>query len=89
LGWARDFLGYHFSRLQHERFQGWMTGVGVGYGYSWLLNRHWSIEAELAVGFIHANYDIYECQGCGKRTGKDHKNFFAPTKAAVNIVYVF
>lgn len=89
LGFARDFLGYNFSNLKDHRYQGWMAGVGVAYGYSWMLHKHWNIEAELGIGWIHAKYDTFECKGCGRRVGSGHKNFVMPTKAAVNLVYVF
>ena len=37
------FLGTDFSKLKDERYQGWMAGAGVAYGYSWILNRNWNI----------------------------------------------
>lgn len=89
IGAARDLLGYNFSALKDHRYQGWMVGAGVAYGYSWMLNKHWNIEAELGIGWIHTKYDKFECKGCGRKVGKGHKNFVSPTKAAVNLVYVF
>lgn len=89
LGFARDFLGVHFSELRDHRYQGWYAGAGLAYGYSWILGKHWNVEAELGIGWIYSNYDIFECEGCGKKTGKGHRNSFLPTKAAVNLVYVF
>ena len=44
------FLGTDFSKLQDYRFEGWMLGAGIAYGYQWLLSRHWSIEAEIGIG---------------------------------------
>lgn len=89
LGFARDILGLPLGELRDHRFQGWMAGGGIGYGYSWILARHWSIEAELAVGYIYTKYDEFECEGCGRKTGNGKKGFFSPTKAAINLVYVF
>lgn len=89
LSFARDIFGLNLSNLKDHRYQGWAAGVGVGYGYSWLLGKHWNIEAEIAVGWIYAHYDVYRCQGCGARIGKNHKNLVTPTKAALNLVYVF
>lgn len=89
IGFARDILGLHFSDLRDYRYQGWYTGAGIGYGYSWLFNPHWSMECELALGWIHSRYHTYECKGCGKRIDSKRKDRFAPTKLAVNIVYVF
>ena len=87
---GRNFLGTDLKQLEDHRLQGWMAGAGMGYGYSWILGRHWNIEAELGVGWIYTNYDVYQCQGCGKKVEEDQKhNYFGPTKAAVNLIYVF
>lgn len=84
------FLGTDFSDLTHNRYQGWMAGAGIAYGYSWILAKHWNIEAELGVGWIYTRSDVYPCAECGTRTdkGKVH-NYVGPTKAAVNLVYLF
>lgn len=89
LKFAHDFAGLDFGELRDHRYQGWAGGVGLGYGYSWVLGRHWNLEAEIGLGYIYARYDIYECEGCGRKVDKGHKGFFSPTKAAVNIIYVF
>ena len=88
LPFARDIV-YDFGNLRDHRYQGWAVGAGVGYGYTWLLGRHWNIEAELGIGWIRADYDVFECEGCGKKVDHGVKNMFLPTKAAVNLVYVF
>lgn len=89
LGFARDIPGVDFGNLRDHRYQGWFSGAGVGYGYSWLLGRHWNLEAEIGLGWVYARYDEYECEGCGRKSGTGHKNLFMPTKAALNLVYVF
>lgn len=89
LGFARDILGYNFSQLKTHRYQGWFAGLGVAYGYSWLLGRHWNLEAEIGLGWAYTRFDRFECKGCGRKVGKGHKNYFGPTKAAINLVYVF
>ena len=82
-------LGTDFGALDDHRYQGWFGGVGVAYGYSWLLGRHWNLEAELGIGWIHTRFDRYECAGCGRAVGSGRHNYFGPTKAALNLVYVF
>lgn len=85
-----DFLGTQFSHLRDYRAQGWAAGLGVAYGYTWVLGRHWNFEAELGVGWIRTWYDLYECKECGKKIGENlHHNYYGPTKAALNLVYVF
>lgn len=84
------FLGTDFSKLTDTRFQGWFVGAGVSYGYAWILNKHWNLEAEIGFGWSYTRYDRYPCQHCGDKieNNKAH-NYVGPTKAAVNLVYVF
>lgn len=85
-----SFLGDNFKEFKDFRHQGWFAGAGIGYGYAWLLGKHWNLEAEIAVGYVYTKYDVYECAGCGKKVASDrHKHYVGPTKAAINLVYVF
>ena len=84
-----SFLGSDFSQLTNYRYEGWAVGAGVAYGYAWILNRHWNFELEIGLGYLYTKYDKFECQECGRRVGSDHHNYVGPTKAAVNLVYVF
>lgn len=84
------FLGTDFSRLTDRRLQGWFAGAGIAYGYSWILGRHWNIEAEIGIGWAYTRYDTYPCAECGQKLDSDRvHNYVGPTKAALNIVYVF
>ena len=84
------FLGTDFSQLSDQRYQGWMAGAGVGYGYSWILSKHWNFELEIGLGWIYTKSDVYKCQDCGKKIKENvPHNYVGPTKAAVNIIYVF
>lgn len=84
------FLGTDFREFKDYRWQGWMAGAGVAYGYAWILDRHWNLEAELGLGWIYTRHDTYRCAKCGKKvnTNVPH-NYFGPTKAAINISYIF
>ena len=84
-----DFLGNDLAKLKDYRYQGWYVGAGIAYGYTWLLSKHWNLEAELGIGWAWTPYDKYQCAGCGKKVESGHHNYFGPTKAAINIVYVF
>ena len=87
---AYDFLNTHFSYLEDHRAQGWGVGAGVVYGYAWVLNRHWNIEAEIGAGFIMTRHDVYNCEACASMIDSDVKHtYYGPTKAAINLVYIF
>ena len=84
------FLGTDFSKLSDSRYQGWFVGAGIGYGYSWILNRRWNLEAEIGLGYSYTQYDKYECAGCGEKVEEDRiHHYVGPTKAALNLIYVF
>lgn len=98
-----DFIGFHaiggqynvggigpFTCTKERRYQGWGVGGGIAYGHSWIISRHWNIEAELGIGYIYSRNDKFRCLGCGKKIDEDRsRNYFGPTKAAINLVYVF
>lgn len=83
------FLGLDFNKLRDHRYKGWAAGAGVSYGYSWPVHRHWNVEAEIGVGYVYTEFDTYRVRSSKKLAEDSHHNYFGPTKAAVNIVYVF
>ena len=84
-----SFLGTNFKELTDKRYQGWGLGAGVAYGYAFILGKHWNLELELGVGYAYLDYDIFSCAGCGRNIGSGNNHYFGPTKAAINLVYVF
>ena len=49
-----------------------------------------NLEAEIGIGYAYTGFDQYRCAGCGKKLTEDNRHhYFGPTKAAVNLVYVF
>lgn len=87
---AKDFLGNKFSEIKDHRFQGWAAGAGIAYGYAWILGKHWNLEAEIGLGWAYTRYDKYPCANCGTKEESDRvHNYVGPTKAALNLVYIF
>lgn len=85
-----NIFGINLEALRHKRYQGWAVGAGIAYGYAWPIARHWNIEAEIGVGYVYTRHDVYPCADCGTQIAKDkHYNYVGPTKAALNIVYLF
>lgn len=84
------FLGSDFRKLDNRRYQGWGVGAGIAYGYDWILGKHWNLEAEIGIGWIYTRFDSYPCAKCGKKIDSNRPhNYLGPTKAALNIVYLF
>lgn len=85
-----NFLGTNLSNLTTHRYQGWFAGAGVGYGYAFVLGRHWNLEIEAGIGYAYTVFDEFECAGCGRKVNTDlNHHYFGPTKLAVNFVYLF
>ncbi|MBQ7869825.1 MAG: DUF3575 domain-containing protein [Prevotella sp.] len=85
-----NLFGTDARKLADTRYQGWFVGAGVAYGYAWVLGRHWNLEGEIGLGYSYTRYDRFRCAGCGKKTetGRSH-HYVGPTKAAINLVYLF
>lgn len=77
-----------FKGVRSQRYEGDFLGAGLSYGYHFILSPRWSIETSLGVGFLRTKYERYRCFHCGEQTGGGSKNFIAPTKAAVSLVYI-
>ncbi len=84
-----DFLGTNLSQLADNRFEGWFGGAGIGYGYAWMLGKHWNLEAEIGIGYAYTAFDRFDCPKCGERLGSGNHHYIGPTKAAINLVYLF
>ena len=78
-----------FSKLKENRYEGWLTGVGISYGYHWLLSKHWNIETSIGLGYEFIRYKQYGCEWCAQLKGKGNHHYIGPSKAAINLVYLF
>lgn len=77
-----------FPKLQTQRVQGNEWAVGLGYGYHWILGKHWSMEAEVGVGYSYADFRVYYSPKCGKWIEDRATHRFVPTKLSLSIIYV-
>ena len=75
--------------IMDNRYQGWLAGGGITYGYQWMLGKHWNFEASIGVGYAYLKYDKYPCHKCGRKIGEEDKHYFGPTKAALSLIYLF
>ena len=84
-----SFLGTDFSRLQDNRYQGYAYGAGVAYGFAFMLSEHINLELEAGFGYMYLDYEIFDCSDCGRRIGNGGHHYIGPTKAAINLVFLF
>ena len=86
---SMSFLGTDFSVLSDKRYQGYAYGCGVAYGFAFVLSKQLNLELEAGAGYVCLDYETYECDGCGRKVAEGVHHYVGPTKAAVNLVFVF
>ena len=86
---ADPFFPFSLYRpLRDYRFEGWMYGAGIAYGYHWILSPRWSIEAEIGVGYVGTKHEQYECIRCGTLVDEGLSHIFSITKLAVSVIFM-
>lgn len=80
--------GIKLIGLEEHRYEGHLYGAGLSYGYQWILNKRWSIEATLGIGYAYLDHSKYPCDKCAGKIGDYTKNYFGPTKAGITIIYI-
>ena len=73
--------------LSH-RYEGWLAGAGVSYGYHWILGNRWGLEATVGVGYAYLDYDKYPCEKCGRKIGHESKHYFGLTKVGITLIFM-
>ena len=84
-----SFLGTDFSVLSDHRYQGYAYGGGLAYGFAFVLSKHLNLELEVGAGYVYLDYEKFECADCGRKVGEGNHHYVGPTKAAINLVYLF
>ena len=63
-------------------------GIGVSYGYCMPLNKTFSLDFTIGIGYLHTNYTEYIPHSDKYvRTGEKSKTWIGPTKAEVSLVW--
>ena len=90
----RGYLGAMFKAGQFNyKFsgtgrQGDLLGGGITGGYQLRLNKALSLDFNVAVGCLHADYEKYTViDGVRVRAGKETKNWWGPVNAGVTLVW--
>lgn len=96
------FLGLHpfywqYNVSEHKvpgmfkkeyRYEGHAFGVGISYGYHWMLNRRWGLEFNVGAGVAFMKHDRYSCTRCNDSQGEFKKTYVGPTSAGIKVVYI-
>jgi len=91
LNWGKYNIGGikmpYFADAIYYRYDGWMSGVGISYGYMYNMTNHWSFEANIGIGLSYTSYDKYLQPVCGAFWGSYKNILFMPTKIGLSLVY--
>lgn len=89
------FIGIHahgaqyFGGFKDKRYDGYLAGGGVSWGYDWILSPHWNLEVTAGVGYARLWYKQSERIPCIKCYENRHKDYIGPTKLGVTFFYIF
>lgn len=84
-GW--DIPVGRLSVFKDHRYEGYLYGAGLSYGYQWILSPRWNFEMSLGGGFARIHYTKYPCVKCAPPIEEADINYFGVTKAAISLVY--
>lgn len=100
--WLQSYIGTFFGMYatagkysvgnlfgSKYRYEGEAYGISGSIGRAYPIAKRWNIEWEVGAGLIWMNQEKYVCKRCGDLVKDEHKWRFLPTRAAVNIVYLF
>lgn len=90
LHWAFYNIGKNsFPFHLNDRYQGWLLGAGLSYGYRWKLSNKIDFEATVGAGYAYLRHSKYAPEVCGPLIKQDQKHYWGITKTAFNIIYKF
>ena len=72
------------------RYEGFAYGLGVSYGYHWVMGKRVAMEFQLGLGAAYLDQDRYDCAMCGRDKTADNRWYFGPTKANIGfLIYLW
>ncbi len=80
------------DKMREYRYDGWLAGAGISYGYQWIVGKRWSLEATISGGWAHLDYDKYPPQKDaaghpGKSLGNFTQNYWGLTGVGFSLIY--
>lgn len=85
-GW--DIPIGRLKAFKDTRYQGYLYGGGVSYGYQWVLSPRWNFELSLGAGFARIHYEKYPCVFCGSKLAEGDHTYWGVTRAVISLIYL-
>lgn len=74
--------------FKEHRYQGYLYGAGISYGYQWVLSPRWNFELSLGGGYARIHYDKFPCTTCGSKLDEGNYDYWGITKGAISLIYM-
>lgn len=73
--------------LKDKRYEGYLYGGGISYGYQWVISNRWNFEFNIGAGYARIHYDEYPCEECGTKLNEGNYNYWGVTKLGLSFIY--
>lgn len=73
--------------LKDNRYQGYLWGAGLSWGYQWILGDRWNLEATIGGGYARMKDKKYPIADCGDMIRKKSYDYWGLTKVGVAIIF--
>ncbi|MFR9650638.1 MAG: DUF3575 domain-containing protein [Rikenellaceae bacterium] len=74
--------------MSDSRYQGEGYGVGLVYGYDWVIAPRFNLEFTVGAGYLYLDYERYGASKCSPCIEQSSKNYWGLTKLGVSLVYI-
>lgn len=75
--------------MNSHRFQGWLVGAGLSYGYQWQLGKGWGMEATIGAGYAYRDYDKFHRLDTKTKIGESKRHYIGIDKVGLSLTYTF
>lgn len=92
VGVAVGAASFNFRNDEH-RYQNVsgrpMVSASLTYTFALPVDKHWSFQFNIGIGYVNARYDRYYNIDNGARINTENFNYFGPTNVGINLCYRF
>lgn len=98
---CKKFYGHYFGAhaqygsydcgMWKYRYDGWLAGGGISYGYMLPFARRWRVDFNIGFGYNRMNYDKTAREysyGNVEMFGREKRNYWGITRAGINLVFL-
>lgn len=73
--------------FENRRYEGYLFGGGLSWGYQWVVSPRWNFEVNLGGGYARIDYSEYCWKECGEKLSSGKYNYWGVTRAGLSLVY--